>query len=62
MAKISKGMPIEIGIKRLSLLKEKGLIKEEIFSDAEELLSKSEIDISSKKLNILILSAFNSIL
>ena len=25
MAKISKGMPIEIGIKRLSLLKEKGI-------------------------------------
>ena len=38
MAKISKEMPIEIGIKRLSLLKEKGLITEEIFSDAEELL------------------------
>ena len=35
MAKNSKGMPIEIGIKRLSLLKEKGLITEEIFSDAE---------------------------
>ena len=46
MAKISKGMPIEIGIKRLSLLKEKGLITEEIFSDAEELLIKSEMDIS----------------
>ena len=45
MAKISKGMPIEIGIKRLSLLKEKGLITEEIFSDAEELLIKSEMDI-----------------
>ena len=34
----NKGMPIEIGIKRLSLLKEKGLITEEIYSDAEELL------------------------
>ena len=44
----SKGMPIEIGIKRLTLLKEKGLITEEIFSDAEELLLKSEIDISKK--------------
>ena len=42
MAKSSKGMLIEIGIKRLSLLKEKGLITEEIFSDAEELLIKSE--------------------
>ena len=44
----NKGMPIEIAIKRISLLKEKGLISEEIFSDAEELLLKSEIDISSK--------------
>ncbi|WP_187146034.1 hypothetical protein [Prochlorococcus marinus] len=49
MTKNSKGMPIEIGIKRLSLLKKRGLITEEIFSDAEELLIKSEIDISSKK-------------
>ena len=48
MKKNSKGMPVEIGIKRLSLLKEKGLITEEIFSDAEELLLKSEIDISKK--------------
>ena len=46
--KNNKGMPIEIGIKRLSLLKEKGLITEEIFSDAEELMLKSEIEISSK--------------
>ena len=45
----SKGMPVEIGIKRLSFLKQKGLITEEIFSDAEELLLKSEIDISSKE-------------
>ena len=48
MAKKSKEMPIEIGIKRLSLLKKKGLITEEIFSDAEELLIKSEMDIPSK--------------
>ena len=48
MKRNSKGMPIEIGIKRLSLLKEKGLITEEIFSDAEELLLKSEIDIPKK--------------
>ena len=48
MKKNIQGMPIEIGIKRLSLLKEKGLITEEIFSDAEELLLKSEIDISKK--------------
>ena len=48
MSKSSKGMPIEIGIKLLSLLKEKGLITEEIFSDAQELLINSEMDISSK--------------
>ncbi len=50
MAKSSKVMLIEIGIKRLSLLKDKrqGIITEEIFSDAEELLIKSEMDISSK--------------
>ena len=44
----NKSMPIESGIKRLSLLKEKGLITDEIFSDAEELLLKSEMDISHK--------------
>ena len=44
-----KGMPIEIGIKRLTFLKKKGLITEEIFSDTEELLLKSEMDISSKE-------------
>jgi len=48
MTKNTNGMPIEIGIKRLSILKEKGLINEEIFSDAEELLIKSEMDISPK--------------
>ena len=48
MAKSSKGMPIEISIKRLSLFKEKGLIIEEIFSNSEELLIKSKMDISSK--------------
>ena len=48
MTKKIKGMPIKTGIKRLTLLKEKGLITEEIFSDAEELLIKSEMDISSK--------------
>ena len=48
MTKNSKGMPIEIGIKRLYVLREKGLITEEICSDAEELLIKSEMDIPSK--------------
>ena len=43
-----KRMPLEIGVKRLSFLKEKGLITEEIFTDAEELLIKSEMDIPSK--------------
>ena len=49
MKKNIKEMPIEIGIKRLSLLKEKGLITEEIFFDAEELLLKSESDIYKKQ-------------
>ena len=40
-----KGMPINIGIKRLSILKEKGLISEKIFSDAKELLIQSEMKI-----------------
>lgn len=48
MTKDSNGMPIEIGIKRLYVLREKGLITEEICSDAEELLIKSEMDIPSK--------------
>ena len=48
MKKKIEGMPIEIGVKRLSLLKEKGLITEEIYADAEELMHKSEMDISSK--------------
>ena len=48
MGKNKKGMPIEIGIKRLNLLKQKGLITEEIFADAEELMFKSEMDIKSK--------------
>ena len=41
-------MPIDVVIKPLSLLKEKGLITGEIFSDEEELLLKSEIDILKK--------------
>tara|TARA_B100000902_G_C27071565_1_gene794298 strand:- start:81 stop:236 length:156 start_codon:yes stop_codon:yes gene_type:complete len=46
MVKEKKGMPIEIGVKRLSVLREKGLISEEIFADSQELLKKSEMDIS----------------
>ena len=44
-----KGMPINIGIKRLSKLKEKGLITEEIFLDAKELLFQSEMKIEINK-------------
>ena len=41
-------MDIEIVIKWLSLFNKKVLITEEIFSDAEELLLKSEMDIYKK--------------
>ena len=44
-----KGISIDIGIKRLSILKEKGLISEEIFSDSKELLHKSEMKIPEEK-------------
>tara|TARA_B100000886_G_scaffold190293_1_gene130936 strand:- start:349 stop:498 length:150 start_codon:yes stop_codon:yes gene_type:complete len=44
-----KSMPIDIGIKRLSILKAKGLITEEIYSDSKELLLQSEMEIFMKK-------------
>ena len=44
-----KGMPIDIGIKRLSILKDKGLISDLIFADSKELLLKSEMKISKEK-------------
>ena len=44
-----KGMSIDIGIKRLSILKEKELISDEIFNDSKELLLKSEMEISKEK-------------
>ena len=44
-----KGMSIDIGIKRLSILKEKGLISEDIYNDSEELLLKSEMEIPRKE-------------
>ena len=44
-----KGMSIDIGVKRLSILKDKGLISEKIFSDSKELLLQSEMEISMKK-------------
>ena len=40
-----KGMSIDIGIKRLSILKEKELISDDIFNDSKELLLKSEMEI-----------------
>ena len=46
---IKKGMPIDIGIKRLSILKDKGLISNQIFTDSKELLLQSEIEIFNKK-------------
>tara|TARA_B100000945_G_scaffold140621_1_gene112650 strand:+ start:1030 stop:1182 length:153 start_codon:yes stop_codon:yes gene_type:complete len=46
-----KGMPIDIGIKRLSILKDKGLISDQIFSDSKELLFQSEMKISQKQSN-----------
>ena len=48
MRKYKKEMPIEIGIRRLCILKEKGLITEEVYIDAEELMRKSEMDIPVK--------------
>tara|TARA_Y100001970_G_scaffold46656_1_gene58888 strand:+ start:397 stop:552 length:156 start_codon:yes stop_codon:yes gene_type:complete len=49
MVKDKKGMPIEIGIKRLTTLKEKGVISEDIFSDSKELLLQSEMEIPPSK-------------
>ena len=44
-----KEMPIDIGIKRLFILKDKGLISEKIFYDSKELLLQSEMKIFMKK-------------
>ena len=44
-----KGMAIDTGIKRLSILKDKGLITDEIFYDSKELLLQSEMQIPEKK-------------
>ena len=44
-----KGMSIDIGIKRLSILKDKGLITDKIFTDSKELLLKSEMVIPMEK-------------
>ena len=45
-----KGMSIDIGIKRLSVLKDKGLISDKIFYDTKELLLQSEMKIFKKKI------------
>ena len=44
-----KGISIEIGIKRLSILKNKGLISDQIFDASKELLLQSEMKIFKKK-------------
>ena len=44
-----KGMSIDIGIKRLSILKDKGLISDKIFYDSKELLVQSEMEIDKNK-------------
>ena len=44
-----KGMSIDIGIKRLSNLKDKGLISDVIFYDSKELLLQSEMEIFEEK-------------
>ena len=44
-----KLMSLDIGIKRLSILKDKGLISEKIFYDSKELLLQSEMEIFMKK-------------
>ena len=44
-----KGMSIDIGIKRLTTLMDKGLITDKIFSDSKELLMQSELEIFEKK-------------
>ena len=46
---VKKGISIDIGIKRLSILKDKGLISDQIFTDAKELLLQSEMKIFKKK-------------
>ena len=40
-----KGITIEAGVKRLSILRKKGLITEEEFDSAQELIFQSEIEI-----------------
>tara|TARA_Y100001970_G_C13941200_1_gene703261 strand:+ start:557 stop:706 length:150 start_codon:yes stop_codon:yes gene_type:complete len=46
-----KGISIDAGVKRLSFLKKKGLITEEEFSSAEELIIQSEMEIPNNNNN-----------
>ena len=46
-----KGMSINIGIKRLSILKDKGLISDQIYADSRELLLQSEMKIFKGKVS-----------
>ncbi len=49
MQQEKKGITIEAGVKRLSALMKKGLITEEEFLSAEELIKQSEMEIPSEK-------------
>lgn len=44
-----KGMTIDVGIKRLSILKDKGLISDQIFEASKKLLFQSEMIINKEK-------------
>ena len=44
-----KGLSIDIENKRLSILKDEGLISNKIFNDSKELLLKSELEIFMDK-------------
>ena len=49
MNKEKKGISIKAGVKRLSSLQKKGLISEEEFSSAEELMFQSEMELPNGK-------------
>tara|TARA_B100000212_G_C27014471_1_gene380504 strand:+ start:111 stop:263 length:153 start_codon:yes stop_codon:yes gene_type:complete len=49
MQQVKKGISIEAGVKRLSSLMKKGLITEEEFLSAEELIIQSEMEIPADK-------------
>ena len=49
MKQNNNGISIKAGVNRLSVLKKKGLITEEEFSSAEELIIQSEMEIPPSK-------------